>query len=108
MLFEIGLEQFKLEADAAGLTPQHELRVGKCEPVGVGLQRLAGCCMGLQVGPRIGNAAVIQGGERRFHRGIVRQCRRKRARASVKALQPLQQACACVGQALVVQHVVAH
>ncbi|MPN57680.1 hypothetical protein SDC9_205374 [bioreactor metagenome] len=57
---QIGLEQFQLETDAASLSAQHELGVGKGEAVGVGLQRIASDCEIVDLGPGVGQASVVQ------------------------------------------------
>jgi hypothetical protein len=42
LLVHVGLEQFQLNADAAGFTARHEFGVSKCHAVSIGAQRHTG------------------------------------------------------------------
>jgi hypothetical protein len=58
-LLDVGLEQFELEPDAAGLAPQQELGVREGQPAGIRLERQSGVGMGLEGGPGVGQAVVV-------------------------------------------------
>ena len=60
LLVEIRLEHFQLEPDAARLSAQQELGVGKGQAVSIGLQRNAGVGMGFEIGPCVGQRACIE------------------------------------------------
>ena len=51
---ELGLEHFELDADTARLAPQHELRIGEGQAIGVGLKGDTAIGVGLQLSPGIG------------------------------------------------------
>ncbi len=75
-LLKIRLEHFELEADAACFASEQKLRIGKRQPVGVGLQRRAVAGMRVQFGPGVGEAAAgeIVG---LFHVGVAIRFRKK-------------------------------
>ena len=56
MLIDLGLEHFKLHAQAAGFAAQQKFGVGKGQPVGVRVQGVALVGVGLEFRPGVGQA----------------------------------------------------